>query len=364
MSVGVATPTIPVANDVILGEFKAYANYGLSTQLLLGSTRGGAKLEIDRKINEIKIDGAYGYQLDSAGIPLVRYESLIATLTLEQLFLKYFNRKIISDCESTGLWESKDWAGTGGTYTAETTIVAAGYQSAKMTADTTVHGIHEVFAASKNLALFDNSEVSTTSDYIGFSIYLASQDLTDLGTAVLRITFHGDIEGTLTNYYYYDVTVAMLTAGYWNDFEILKSAFTGAGSPNWNAIKGVSMSVVGSLSAEVIAYIDDICLIQAQTNSSIVPVNGGGFDYTDQTSYREFTQSLEILESDYYENITLVGQRHDGKMLKIVLGQCLNDGKLELALEEKDEVVNSTQFTSHYKKTAGTTPPIEIYEYV
>src|SRR6056297_2443136 len=102
MSINAVTPTIPVANDVIMGEFKAYANYGLPTQTLLGATRDGCKVDIERTIKELDIDG----------VPIVRYEKLIGRITLNNLYLKYFNRKVISDCESDGTWENSNWGAT------------------------------------------------------------------------------------------------------------------------------------------------------------------------------------------------------------------------------------------------------------
>jgi hypothetical protein len=367
MAVGLVETTVPVANDIIMGEFKAYANYGLNTQVLLGATRDGCKIDIERVIKEIGFDGAMGPTLDTDGIPLVRYEKLIGRCTINNLYLKYFNRKRISTCESDGTWESGDWANNGGTYAAETTIVLEGDQSAKATIGTTEgHGIHEVFASDVDLTAFDNDEVSDDDDYIGFSIYLAAQDLTDLGeTAVIRLAFHCDAEETETNFFHVNKAYTDFTANQWNNFKVKKSAFTDSASSDWSAVKGVALTIEGAApDAEVVCYIDSIDLIQNQTNSSIVPMNGHGFTYTDETTYREFTANLEITLNDYLENFTLVGQRIDGKKVKIVLKNCLNDGNISLGLEEKNEVVNETQFTGHYKYGAGLTCPIELYEYV
>lgn len=362
MANGVFTPQIPVSNDVVLGEFKAYKNYGLPSQLLLGATRGGAKLAIERKIKDINFDGAYGNQLDSNGVPLVRYETFVAKLSLESLYLKYFNRTIISNCE-TG-WESEDWTLAGGAYAAESAIVAQGSYSAKLTASTDTHGIHEVFSAAKDLTAFTNTDASDTSDLIGYCLYIAAQDKTDLNAAGLRLIFHCDAEETLTNYFYKDIAAADLTAGYWNSFTTLKSGFTSTGSPNWNAITGISLVINGTPSDEVVCYIDDIQMLEAQTNSSPVNVNGSGFNYTTEELYREYKPTLEIADGDYLDNVTLVGARNDGKKVKIVLKNCLNDGNVELGFKEKDEVVSSTEWVSHYLNTAGTTTPFELYEEV
>jgi hypothetical protein len=364
--VGVGDMTIPVINDIIQGEFKAYLNYGLPTQVLIGATNGGCKLDIERDIKQIPIDGVYGHMLDANGVPLVRYTRLIGKLTLQQLYLKYFHRKRISDCEDDtyNTWESGDWSATGGTYAAETTIVLEGSQSAKCTADTTQYGIKEVFASSKDLTEFDNGEASTTSDYIGFGIYITTQDLTDLGSADIRVSLHCDADETETNLYYYDVAASALTANQWVSFKVAKSSFTESGSGDWSAITGISFKLDAAPDAEVVFYVDAIDLIQSQTNSSIVGLNGGNFDYTDETTYRLIKPDIEITKYDYLENVTLVGQKMDGKMVKIVLKNCLNDGGIDTALEEKNEAINNTVFTSHYKQGAETTCPIELFEYV
>ena len=367
MSIIAVTPTIPVANDIILGEFKAYANYGQPGVILLGATRDGCKIDIERTIKELTFDGAYGPTLDSDGVPLVRYEKLIAKVTLNNLYLKYFTKKTISNCEASGnTWESKDWSATGGVYAAETTIFNSGEQSSKFTiqAATANEGIKDVFAATKDLTVFDNAEVSDTADAIGWALYLTAQDITDLGTAKLQFSLHMDADETETNYYKYEVTAAMLTADAWSVFKVLKSAFTEVGSGNWATVTGVSLKAESASTAEVVGYIDSVDLIQTHSDSSPVAINASGFDYTDETTYKEFTASLEVADTDYLDNITLVGQRMDGKTVKIVLKNALNDGSISLALEDKDEVVTETVFTAHFKFGAGLVVPIELYEYV
>lgn len=364
MGVGTIATTVPVANDILQGELKTYYNYDLPTQLLIGATNGGAKLNLDREIRPVAIDGVFGMQLSSAGIPLVRYTRFSIKLTLEQLYLKYIRQLILSTAESDDAWESGDWVETGGTYTAETTIVNAGSQSAKMTADTSQYGIKKVFTSSKDLTAFDNGEASDTGDYIGFSIYITTQDLTDLGTADLRITFHMDADETETNYYYYDVAASALTANQWNNFKVAKSSFTETGTGDWSTVTGISLKLDAAPSAEVVCYIDEVTLIQNQSNSAIVGLNGGNFDYTDETTYRLIKPDLEITPYDYIHNVTMIGQKMDGKMFKIKLLRCLNDGEIDIAFEEKNEAVNSTQFTAHYSQSSGLTIPIELYEYV
>jgi hypothetical protein len=366
VSIGVVETTVPVSSDIIMGEFKAYYNYGLPTQLLIGATQGGAKIDINRVIEEIKFDGAYGPTLDSDGVPLIRMRELTGKVTLESLYLKYFNKKIISDCESDGTWENNNWGATGGTYAAETTIINSGNQSAKcsIASGQTGHGIHEVFASSKDLTAFDNSETSVVGDYIGFSIYITSAMKTILGTDSIDIRLHMDIEGTETNYYTYSVESTALTADQWTNLTIAKSSFTEVGTGNWAAVTGISFEVPDATDDALEFYVDSIDLIQNHTYSSPVAINGCGFNYTDETTYRDISESLDILDRDYLENITIVGKRLNGYTYKWIFDRCFNDGAISLALQEKKEVVNSTQFTAHYDQSAGTTVPFRIREYV
>jgi hypothetical protein len=361
MTKGVVTTTIPLAEEIVYGEFKIYANYETPLQLELGATQGGCKIDINRVIQEMKFDGAYGPVKG-----LRRYERIDAKVTLQQLTLKYFNRKIISDCESDGTWEAKDWSATGGTYTAETTIVNTGLQSAKMTADTNQYGIHEVFASSKDLTVFDNNESSDTSDYIGFAIYITTQDKTDLGSADLRLSFHCNAEGVETDAYYYDIAAADLTADEWTTFKVLKSEFTaiGGGSEDWAAITGVSLKLNAAPSDEVICYIDSIDLIQAQSQGTLLPVNGGGASYTDETTYKEYRPNLTLNDEEYYENIAVVGQKHSGTAFMFIFKDVLNDGAINAALQEKSTVINETQLTAHYESSKPTVCPIKIRDYV
>jgi hypothetical protein len=366
MGITVVSTTVPVANDVLQGECKAYANYNTPKQTLLGASDGGVEIDVEREIKILQFDGAYGHTLDSDGLPLVRYMKLNGKVTLNQLYLKYFHSKKISDCESDGAWENNNWGGDGGTYAAETSIVNTENQSAKcsIASAQTGHGIHEVFTASKDLTVFDNSETSDTGDYIGFSIYITTAMLAILGTDSIQIRLHMDIEGTETNYYWYDIEATALTADQWNNLKILKSSFTAQGSGDWSAVTGISFEVPDETDDALEFYVDSIDLIQAQTNSSFVPLNAGGFDYTDETTYRKITPDIEITEDDYLENITIIGQKLDGKKWKVVIKNALNDGEINLAFQEFKEVINGTVFTGHYDATKGTTPPIEIYEYV
>lgn len=356
MAKGLVIPTKPIASDIVLGEFNYIGNYGTPRQINLGATMGGLKIELARSIKEMKYDGSYG---PTKG--LRRHEKFDAKVTIESLCLKYNNTLEIEHCESDTTMENNDWAATGGTYAAETTIKNTQDQSAKATVANINEGIHAVFASAKDLTQFDNGETSTTSDYIGFAIYITTAELANLGSADIRIGLHMDAEGTETNYYSYDVAASALTADEWTTFRVLKSSFTENGTGDWSAVTGISFKLDAAPSGSTIFYVDSVDLIQNHTKSTIVPVQGGGMTYTDEGDYRKFVPNLEIIDDDYYENIVVYGYRFNGMPMLYYFENCLNDGNISLALAEKTEVVNSTQFTAHYN--AATDIPFKIREY-
>lgn len=365
MAYGVVTPTVPQATDVVLGEAKLYGNYELPNQLELGALRGGIKLDLTRKIKEVNADGFYGPMLDSGGNPLIRYEEFTAKLTAELLCLKYENKIIVSDAESdeTG-WASADWAAGGGTYAAETTIVLEGDQSAKMSAGSDTQGIKNVFASVVDLTSFNNGESVVDTDYICFAIYTTTQDIADMDGDGLRLYFHSNASGALTHGWYYDIDDTDLTADAWTTFKIARSEFSELGTGNWATIYGISLVINGSPTATVDAYLDCVSVLQNQSKSTVVPVNGGAnFSYTDEGDYREITPTLAITDDEYYENVAIVGQRLDGKQFICIIKNACNDGSISQALKEKDEMVNSTVFTAHYKRSAPITVPVSIRHY-
>lgn len=365
MGIQAINTVTPEANDLLISTLKVFANYNTPTQTLLGATRDGCKLLINRGIKGIGFDNAFGYTLDSDGVPLVRYEKLNGELTLNSLYLKYFNSKKISDCESDGNWESGDWSATGGTYAAETTIKNSGLQSAKCSIATTStgHGIKEVFDSSIDLTVFDNAESSDTSDFIGFGVYITTAMLAILGTDSIQIRFHNDADETETNYLYYDIEASALTVDQWTNLKVLKSGFTAVGTGVWSGVTGISFQVPDETDDALEFYVDAISLIQDQSDSAIVPVNGGLFEYTDEGTYKRYTPSLDLSDENYLENITAIAYKADGKMFKFILNNAFSSSNLSLALEAMDEAVNDVTFEAHYNPNSIVCP-IKIREYV
>lgn len=364
MAKGIANFVLPTYKDIALGECKVYGNWNLPNQHYIGALKGSSKTTIQRDIKEIKFEGAYGPVKG-----LRRLNTMTGEVTLSNLGLKYLNEKTISNMEEDNEWVNNDWGGNAGVVASDSSIVNKGLYSSKATiaVGTGASGIHKVFDSSLDLTVFNNSITSDGDDFIGFAIYMTTQDKTDLSTATIRVSLHMDSEGTKTNFYSYDIVAGDITANEWSTFKIAKSSFTENGTGDWSAVTGASIEIVDSSipSGEVVLYFDNVTLIEDQELSTIVSTKGTGgeFSYVVQGDYRKFTPSLEIADNDYYENIAIITRKFSGELFIDVYEKVYNDGNLSLALEEKDEAVNGTTFTGHYVGTDVTKVPFYFREY-
>jgi hypothetical protein len=85
-----------------------------------------------------------------------------------------------------------------------------------------------------------------------------------------------------------------------------------------------------------------------------------GLAVSDEGAYHEITEDLAVAAADYHENITWAGERKDGKYALILIFNALGDGKIEMNMKDKDDIVLDTQFTAHYGTATPTTPPWAI----
>lgn len=87
MATNTFSPAVPQkANDILLGEGVLYKNYGEAGEAVIGATRGGSKLEIERAIKEVAYDGSYGPTKN-----MRRYERFVVKLVINFLKLTYTN---------------------------------------------------------------------------------------------------------------------------------------------------------------------------------------------------------------------------------------------------------------------------------
>lgn len=357
-------------SGTVMSECYLYGNWGLPEKKELGIIKGKCKTDIERLITTHMSNGHYGMVLDPDGVPLVSTDKITGKISADLVALKAENKKRLNWCEdptntTDSIWENNDWGGNGGTYAEESTLVNNGLKSAKMTANADTYGIHTVFSSAKDFTVLDNGETSVEGDYIGYSIYITAQDLTDLNEASLRLYFHNDDEGTLTNAYYKDIAVSALEADSWNNFLTAKSLFTQVASGAWTGVKGISLVIAGTPSAEVIAYIDAISLIQANTQSEILPVNGGyGITCTDETTYYKLIGRTNIENDEYYHNVAVITSTHDGLPIVIVFDNSLIVNDLELTMTgNREEVVTPMEFVPHYGDEKEDEVPIKFYFY-
>jgi hypothetical protein len=73
------------------------------------------------------------------------------------------------------------------------------------------------------------------------------------------------------------------------------------------------------------------------------------------------TAKKQIDDTDYLNNVTFVGENAKGQPVIITVLNALGDGNLELALEDKEEVVPEVQFTGHADPADIATPPFELH---
>jgi len=85
-----------------------------------------------------------------------------------------------------------------------------------------------------------------------------------------------------------------------------------------------------------------------------------GLAVTDAGAYHQIVGDLTIAAGDYHENVSWNGERHDGKYGIIILYNALGDGKMELPIKDKEDVVANVQYTAHYGTATPTTPPFAI----
>ena len=85
-----------------------------------------------------------------------------------------------------------------------------------------------------------------------------------------------------------------------------------------------------------------------------------GCNVTDEGAYHKITGDLAVAAGDYHDNVVWAGKRKDGKYCLLYLSNALGDGKIDLALKDKEDLVSNVHFTGCYGTTTPTTPPWEI----
>jgi hypothetical protein len=85
-----------------------------------------------------------------------------------------------------------------------------------------------------------------------------------------------------------------------------------------------------------------------------------GLVVTDEGAYHKIAEDLAIAAGDYHENVAWLGQTHAGKYAAIILFNALGNGKIEMNIKDKEDIVLGTKFEGHYGTATPTTPPWEF----
>jgi len=95
--IGVMGTTIPNAQDILLGEGVVYKDYGEGTSAVIGATRGGSRLSVEKPVRVIAYDGSYGPTKNMRRIEMYIVKLIINFLKLTYTNLVYGLSMTVSD---------------------------------------------------------------------------------------------------------------------------------------------------------------------------------------------------------------------------------------------------------------------------
>jgi hypothetical protein len=153
---------------------------------------------------------------------------------------EWYRENVMQCLDGSETWVDRGWHADAGTYSADLTNFLTGTYAAKCNTATNYGGIHVV----KNLDFtkFSDGSVADNNQYIKWKPYVP--DLTNVPNNGIFILFPCNNYSTQTDYYVYAVAKASLTTG-WNHITVAKSAFSSIGTPDWSAVKGISVALAG-----------------------------------------------------------------------------------------------------------------------
>lgn len=106
--------------------------------------------------------------------------------------------------------------------------------------------------------------------------------------------------------------------------------------------------------------IDELYLKYETDKSSIMPVNNGYVIVSTEDGINTLSPVSSFSSDSYLDNITLLFTTSDNRRIRVEFLNCLNDGKIEHAINQYSEMVKSTTFTAH---SINGESPFNIYDY-
>jgi len=89
-----------------------------------------------------------------------------------------------------------------------------------------------------------------------------------------------------------------------------------------------------------------------------------GLRQSDEGDYKEITEDLDIVTTDYWTNVAFVGATASGRSVIIIVDNPLGDiDKLEFVYKTDDEVISDVQLTGTYDRNNPTVVPYKIRYY-
>ncbi|WP_067725372.1 hypothetical protein [Oceanobacillus damuensis] len=86
-------------------------------------------------------------------------------------------------------------------------------------------------------------------------------------------------------------------------------------------------------------------------------------DDLENVIYKKFRPNIDYKLSDYVDNLAYITKTHAGNTVAYVIENVLGDGALNVAFEDKSEIVPETTFTAHFDPDNMDEVPTYTIEY-
>ena len=173
MGVNTFTPAVPQsAKDILLGEGVLYVDYGEVGEAVIGATRGGSKVEIERVIKEVAYDGSMG-----ATKGMRRTERFVVKMIINFLKLTYtnfvygLNAAVADGADQDGTYKKITFNTTFASTDLLTNITFKGYKANGKYCIITIGNALDI--GNIGLEFKEKDEVISERTYTGFYTYAA-----------------------------------------------------------------------------------------------------------------------------------------------------------------------------------------------
>jgi len=173
MGVNTFEPAVPQsAKDIMLGEGVLYVDYGEVGEAVIGATRGGSKVEIEREIKEVEYDGAMGPTKGMRRTGRFVVKMVINFLKMTYVNFAYgLNVTVVDGTDQDGTYKKITFNTTFASTDVKTNITFKGYKANGKYCIIKIG--HAMDIGNVGLEFKEKDEVVSERTYTGFYTYLA-----------------------------------------------------------------------------------------------------------------------------------------------------------------------------------------------